>query len=322
VWTRTCREHRRHESGSHDVTGDRRIRAGDRRRRHLDDDRRRRRHDGWGRRDRHDRAAEPGATGPGAAEPTLEKPEVSIPDALPTELVVTDLETGSGPEAAEGDTVLVHYVGVRSEDGAEFDNNFEGGEPFPVVLGAGGVIQGWDEGLVGIQAGGRRQLDIPSELAYGDQPRGEVIRANDALSFVIDAVAVLPPPDPADAPESPIDPVEPVDELVVEDLVVGEGEAISEAQGGTAVVNVALFAGDTGEQLYSSWENGASDQIPYPNDEQVLRGLIEGLEGIKAGGRRLLTIPFDQAYGAEGNPNLGLAPGVDLVVVVEFVSQF
>ncbi|MGZ8253771.1 MAG: FKBP-type peptidyl-prolyl cis-trans isomerase, partial [Burkholderiaceae bacterium] len=72
-----------------------------------------------------------------------------IVDYEPTELVVTDITEGEGAAAEEGDTVVVHYVGVRSEDGTEFDNSFDRGEPFTVTLGAGGVIAGWDEGLVG-----------------------------------------------------------------------------------------------------------------------------------------------------------------------------
>jgi len=262
----------------------------------------------------------PTSTVAGEPTTTLEKPPVEIPDEIPTELVITDIETGSGREAENGDRVLVHYVGVRSEDGVEFDNSFETGQPFPVVLGAGGVIPGWDQGLVGIQAGGRRQLDIPSELAYGDRPRGEVIRANEALSFVIDAIAIIPVTDPADAPEAPDAPGANVDELVIEELDEGEGDEIEE--GTTALVNVALFSADTGEQLYSSWENGAAEEIPYPNDADILEGLVDGLDGMKIGGRRLLTIPFEQAYGAEGNPDLGLAPGADLLIVVELVGQF
>ncbi len=135
------------------------------------------------------------------------KPEVEIPAELPTELVVTDLVTGSGPTAEAGDTVTVHYVGVRSEDGTEFDNSYDRGEPFPVTLGLNSVIQGWELGLVGVQAGGRRQLDIPSPLAYGEQSGG-VIEAGDALTFVIDVISVdkptpiTAPPmaDPADCP--------------------------------------------------------------------------------------------------------------------------
>ncbi|HEY5664465.1 MAG TPA: FKBP-type peptidyl-prolyl cis-trans isomerase [Ilumatobacter sp.] len=127
----------------------------------------------------------------GAATPA-DKPAVSIPAELPTELVVTDLLAGTGPAAQVGDTVLVNYVGVRSADGTEFDNSYDRGSPFPVTLGSGGVIQGWDQGLLGVQAGGRRQLDIPADLAYGDSAVGEIIQSGDALTFVIDVVSVTP----------------------------------------------------------------------------------------------------------------------------------
>lgn len=135
------------------------------------------------------------------------KPVVQLPSELPTELIITDLVAGSGPAAETGDTVTVHYVGVRSEDGVEFDNSYDGGVPFPVTLGLNSVIQGWELGLIGVQAGTRRQLDIPSPLAYGEQSGG-VIQAGDALTFVIDVLAVEQPPvitappmaDPADCP--------------------------------------------------------------------------------------------------------------------------
>ena len=81
------------------------------------------------------------------------------------------LEEGDGPVSEVGDTVVVDYVGVRSSDGVEFDNSYDRGEPFPVVLGSGSVIPGWESGLVGVQAGARVQLDIPSDLAYGEAGR-------------------------------------------------------------------------------------------------------------------------------------------------------
>ena len=126
------------------------------------------------------------------ADPSTGKPSVVLPTEVPTELVVTDVREGDGDAAEVGDTVLVHYVGIRSVDGVEFDNSYDRGTPFPVVLGSGGVIEGWDQGLVGVQTGGRRQLDIPAELAYGDQDRG-TIRPGDALTFVIDIVSITPP---------------------------------------------------------------------------------------------------------------------------------
>ena len=124
------------------------------------------------------------------------KPDVSLPAELPTELVVTDLTTGTGEPAKKGDSITVHYVGVRSEDGTEFDNSYDRGQPYTLTLGEGGVIAGWDEGLIGAKAGGRRQLDIPASLAYGDQGAGEVIKPGDALTFVIDVVSITPAPVP------------------------------------------------------------------------------------------------------------------------------
>lgn len=123
---------------------------------------------------------------------TPDKPEVEIPSEPPTELQVTTLVEGEGPEAAAGDTVTVHYVGVLSADGTEFDNSYDTGSPYPVVLGSGSVIDGWEQGLVGAQAGERLQLDIPAELAYGDTGSGAIIQPGDALTFVIDVMAVTP----------------------------------------------------------------------------------------------------------------------------------
>lgn len=144
----------------------------------------------------------------GNATPIGTKPTVEIPAQAPTDLVVTDLIVGSGPEAEAGDTVTVHYVGVRTEDGVEFDNSFDRGQPFPVVLGTGSVIQGWDEGLIGVQQGARRQLDIPASLAYGERGAGDVIRPDDAITFVVDVLAVDKPvpvtvPERADPSECP-----------------------------------------------------------------------------------------------------------------------
>lgn len=120
------------------------------------------------------------------------KPTVAFPAVDITELKVTELSAGSGAEAVNGDKLLVHYVGVRSIDGVEFDNSYDRGSPFELVLGAGMVIQGWEQGLVGVQAGGQYQIDIPSDLGYGDTGSGEVIRPGDDITFVVDIVSVTP----------------------------------------------------------------------------------------------------------------------------------
>ena len=121
-----------------------------------------------------------------------EKPEVTPPAELPTELVVTELIEGEGDISVLGDTVQVHYVGVLSADGTEFDNSYDRGSPLEVTIGSGMVIQGWEQGLIGLQAGGRYQLDIPADLAYGDTGSGSVIKPGDAITFVVDIVSITP----------------------------------------------------------------------------------------------------------------------------------
>lgn len=120
------------------------------------------------------------------------KPEVSIPAEPVTALKVTTITDGTGTGAANGDTVEVHYLGYTSTDGVVFDNSYDRGAPIPVVLGTGSVIQGWDEGLVGLKAGGRYQIDIPVDLAYGADAAAQG-RPAGALSFIVDIMSVTQP---------------------------------------------------------------------------------------------------------------------------------
>lgn len=119
-------------------------------------------------------------------------PQVDIPtgEAPPTELVIEDLELGDGPEAASGQPVEVHYVGHAWSDGSKFDASWDRGETFGFRLGAGQVIPGWDQGVVGMRLGGRRRLTIPPELAYGRSGAGGVIGPNETLVFVVDLLGV------------------------------------------------------------------------------------------------------------------------------------
>jgi peptidylprolyl isomerase len=93
---------------------------------------------------------------------------------------------GEGRAAAVGDTLVVHYVGTLA-DGTVFDESWSRGEPFPVTLGTGAVIAGWEEGLVGAKVGERRRLVIGAGNAYGDQDNG-VIPANAPLGFEVDVI--------------------------------------------------------------------------------------------------------------------------------------
>ncbi|KQY54609.1 MULTISPECIES: FKBP-type peptidyl-prolyl cis-trans isomerase [unclassified Nocardioides] len=120
-----------------------------------------------------------------------EKPEVTLPDDCtpPTEVITKDLSAGSGPEAKAGDTVLTDYLLVTWSNQQVLDNSFDRGEPFPVTpLGQAPVIDGWNEGLVGIQEGARRLIIIPPAKGYGAGGNG--VEPNETLVFVVDAVAV------------------------------------------------------------------------------------------------------------------------------------
>ena len=125
------------------------------------------------------------------------KPEVTIPETPPpTTLQSTDITVGDGAEAQTGDTLKVHYVGKVYATGDEFDSSYDR-DPIEVQLDpSSGIIQGWVEGLVGMKEGGRRQLIIPPDMAYGAQAKGD-IPANSTLVFVIDLLSVEKAPAPA-----------------------------------------------------------------------------------------------------------------------------
>jgi FKBP-type peptidyl-prolyl cis-trans isomerase len=103
-------------------------------------------------------------------------------------LTYVELECGDGDEAQEGDTVSVHYTG-KLEDGTEFDSS-EGGQSFSFTIGAGGVIEGWEQGVPGMRVGGKRELTIGPDLAYGDSGAGGVIPPGATLIFEIELLEI------------------------------------------------------------------------------------------------------------------------------------
>ena len=115
------------------------------------------------------------------------EPKVTPPSGpAPTKLVIKNLIAGTGPEAKAGESVTVNYVGVLYKGGKEFDASWKRNEPFTFTLGRGQVIPGWDQGVVGMKVGGRRELIIPSALAYGAKGSPPTIPANAPLVFVVD----------------------------------------------------------------------------------------------------------------------------------------
>jgi peptidylprolyl isomerase len=124
------------------------------------------------------------------ATPAAKKPKVKVPHGKPPKhLVKRDLKVGTGLPARAGQRVTVQYVGVDYSNGKQFDASWDRGQPFQFVLGAGQVIRGWDEGVVGMRPGGRRELIIPPSLGYGPQGQPPVIKPNETLVFVVDLIS-------------------------------------------------------------------------------------------------------------------------------------
>lgn len=104
-------------------------------------------------------------------------------------LKIEDLVVGQGAEAQQGSTVSVHYTGTLT-DGKKFDSSLDRGRPFSFQIGAGRVIQGWEQGVAGMKIGGKRKLTIPPELGYGARGFPPVIPANATLVFEIELLGV------------------------------------------------------------------------------------------------------------------------------------
>lgn len=130
------------------------------------------------------------ASGTGTTDLSV-KPVVAKPTAAaPTVTTVTDIVCGTGEEAKKGSKTVIKYLGVLYSDGTEFDSSWKRGkdQTFDFTLGAQQVIAGWDQGLVGMKVGGRRELVIPPALGYGPQGSPPVIPPNAPLIFVVDLV--------------------------------------------------------------------------------------------------------------------------------------
>ena len=246
------------------------------------------------------------------------KPLVTIPPSSPpTELLIEDLVVGSGSPVGVGDFLIMDYVGVSYSTGLQFDASWDRGSPFPFELGAGRVIQGWDQGIVGMSVGGRRSLTIPPELAYGENGSGSgSIGPNETLVFVVDLIASVP----ANL-EKPTEELtsESTTELETNDIFEGSGAIVQ--PGNVVYIHYVGVSASTGEQFDSSWDRGRSEFIGYISGTgNVIQGLDEGLLGMQVGGRRTVVIPPDLAYGENGAGDGLIAPNETLIFTVDLLG--
>jgi FKBP-type peptidyl-prolyl cis-trans isomerase len=206
-------------------------------------------------------------------------------------LQIKDVKVGRGEPVRVGDYITVDYTG-KLTNGVQFDTSKgTGREPFKLVLGAGQVIKGWDQGIQGMKVGGKRLLTIPAELGYGARGAGTDIPPNATLKFEVELKAVER----------------------VKKVVLRPGKGAGAGPGDT--VNLHYKGTLTnGKQFDSSY-----GRQPFPvtiGQSQVIPGFTMGLLGIKKGEKRRVTIPPSLGYGAQGAGGV-VPPNATLVFELE-----
>lgn len=226
------------------------------------------------------------------------KPEVVISGTdAPTELEIDDLVSGDGRQAAAGDLLEMHYVGVLFDDGSQFDASWDRGQTFTFVLGNGRVIAGWDQGIEGMAVGGRRQLNIPAELAYGANSPSPDIPPGSALVFVVDLVA-------AHSPHEFDTAVGDITELDVTTISEGDGTEVGAGDTVEVLYSIAEIDGPVGQ---SSWTDGSTATFSVGPDADIFAGWGEPLVGANVGDVMQIVLP----------PELGPNPDTTAMLVTQ-----
>ena len=286
-------------------------------------------------------APSPGAAGalPAVTGGVGQKPTIAAGQGdTPTDLKISVLAPGDGAAVTKGDHLFVNYLG-QLWTGKVFDNSFDRGQAFDFDVGKGGVIPGWDEGLVGQKVGSRVLLVIPPAKGYGAQGAGADIPPNATLVFVVDVLGsfnatssatgtpvpladAMLPKVTAEAGKKPMIEIPSSgapSALVAKTLVQGDGPAVE--KGKTLVAQYVGVVWATGKQFDASWDRGAVASFPIGVDK-VIKGWDETLVGQRIGSRVLLVIPPDKGYGTNGNARAGISGTDTLVFVVDILGAF
>lgn len=264
---------------------------------------------------------------PARVEPTKTAPKVApIEGAAPTDLDTEDLTAGKGCDIGRLPYVSLNLVGATA-DGTEFVNTWTDERPLTVAVGSGELVAGLETALSGMKVGGRRQITVPADLAYGEAGNeAQGIGPDETVRFVADLIAVsrtrtycraaqpLPTPEgTADGKPKAVElPTESPVELVTEDLETGTGDAVVE--GNWVSIDYIGVSCATGAQFDASWDRDAT--FDFTVGEGTIQGMAEGVTGMKKGGVRRIEIPSHLAYGANGQPP-DIATDDPLVFLIE-----
>jgi len=206
----------------------------------------------------------------------------------------TDQVVGTGAEAQKGMIVKINYTGTLT-NGTVFGSSTQ---PVEFMLGAQQGGPGWDEGVQGMKVGGKRTLTVPPELAYGAQGNGSTVPPNATLTFDIELLDVQPAP-----------------QVELQDLQVGTG---AEAVPGKSVVVNYTGTLTNGVVFDSSFQRNEPITITL-GAGQVIPGWEQGLQGMKVGGTRVITIPSQLAYGAQGAGGT-IPPNATLIFQIQLLD--
>jgi peptidylprolyl isomerase len=229
-------------------------------------------------------------------------------------LTYIEIEKGTGPAPQQGEVVSVNYRGML-EDGTEFDNSYDRGEPFQFALGEGMVIPGWDEGIAMMHQGGKARLIIPPDLAYGEAGAGSVIPPNATLTFEVELVSIRPGSPAAPMEVSEADYVTTDSGLKYYDFQIGEGPSPQEGE----VVSVDFTGWLTdGTKIGSSVDTG-NPIVFAVGTGQMIPGWDEGMMTMKVGGKRQMVIPPELAFGDQGAGDQ-IPPNATLILEVDLLS--
>lgn len=235
------------------------------------------------------------------------------PGVIPTDLVVEDVAVGTGRAAGVGDALTVEFVTRSWESGKVVSAPSGAAEPVVFRLGNAEVMEGWDQGLIGMRESGRRRLVVPPALASGLPITG----AGPGEALVFDVTLLKVTPASTERPPLEVAPGTQVVGFATTDEVLGDG---AEAADGALVgINYTAVSATTGRQVWSTWDVGRPSTFRI-GAHDVVAGLEQGVVGMKAGGRRRLEVPAELAYGVQGTPGGEVQPGESLVYVVELVT--
>jgi peptidylprolyl isomerase len=249
--------------------------------------------------------------GPPTAPTEVNEADYSITESG---LKYFDFVVGDGEPPQPEQLVSVHYTGWL-EDGTMFDSSLIQGQPFSFALGLGQVIAGWDEGVASMKVGGKRQLVIPAELAYGEQGTGGVIPPNATLIFEVELLSIQPGPPAAPTGVEKTDYITTESGLKYFDFVVGDGD--SPQPGQMVLVHYTGWLED-GTMFDSSLSRGQPFSFVI-GQGQVIAGWDEGVASMKVGGKRQLVIPAELAYGQQGAGGV-IPPDATLIFEVELLG--